>query len=666
MVKLFFLVVTLGLGAAAAQTLSGPGACAADSQGNQVCIDTQPDDHTCGYLGSNPFPGGGTPGPVYCRDVVIRKTTPGGDPLYTRVLGGESDESPWRVVIDPQGNAVVLGTTYSRQFPTLPDAVQPAYSGPAPPTAVTSDGLPPGGDLFLSILGPTGDLLYSMFLGSPENDTLLGLHVASNSEIDVLVDVGASGFPEVPARTPASPRGPVLFTFDTNAHNLVRSTYLPIAPPGRSAAFYANMRMDGGVIVITQTGLYTFRRDGQQRTFVSLDSFHFGDVPGATTDPAGDIWLVGAVDGLRWVVTKLVAGTAEAFRWTLPIGYHGGPFYNTYLSKTPFFGPDGLTYLSGSTLILRAYHTTTGELETTTPNALLQTPCIDNSYTGYVAVLDPNGDVKLLSYLPALPLSFAATPEGAVEAVLGDPANTHITLDLSDRPKAACVVDLLGRVNMGPPVFGVGQIVRLRGGGFGPQTPAAAALEDGVRFPTALNGLSVDVAGIPAPILSAAPGEVVFAIPFATPEGDSVPVTIADQGRPAAALPMAVRTAAPGLVEPLFNADGTLNWFDGPAAWGSTVTVYLTGAGPYSPPLGDGQVAPTDTAHGLQLPVSLSFLTTGPDPEPGVVLYAGPAPGFVGLTQVNIQLPPQRPVDSIVPLLTVNGLSASLPAIWVQ
>lgn len=37
--------------------------------------------------------------------------------------------------------------------------------------------------------------------------------------------------------------------------------------------------------------------------------------------------------------------------------------------------------------------------------------------------------------------------------------------------------------------------------------------------------LSVQVAGI-APILSIAPAEVVFAIPFSTPDGDAIPVTV--------------------------------------------------------------------------------------------------------------------------------------------
>jgi uncharacterized protein (TIGR03437 family) len=167
------------------------------------------------------------------------------------------------------------------------------------------------------------------------------------------------------------------------------------------------------------------------------------------------------------------------------------------------------------------------------------------------------------------------------------------------------------------------------------------------------------VAGIAAPILSAAPGEVVFAIPFATPDGDAIPVSVQDRGQPSAAFPIPVRAAAPSLAGPILNVDGTPNGVTTPASWGSKVTIFVTGAGPYSPPLDDGQVAPNDTSHRLQLPVSVSFL-----------IYAGPAKGTVGLARIDIQLPPSRPVplyfSSIEPLLTIGSITVYLPSILVQ
>src|SRR5262249_1911020 len=150
--------------------------CAQDSQGNQVCISTQPDANICGYTR---FPGG-VGSPIQCNDVAVRKTGPEGELVFTRVLGGESDERPAQFFLDSEDNVVLLGTTYSTRFPRTADAVARPYSGPPPPPSSYGFPLPPGGDLFLSIVSPSGDLLYSTFLGSAGNDTVLGVRAAEN------------------------------------------------------------------------------------------------------------------------------------------------------------------------------------------------------------------------------------------------------------------------------------------------------------------------------------------------------------------------------------------------------------------------------------------------------------------------------------------------------
>jgi len=645
-------------GSAAAQPLSTPGQCATDSQGDQICVAAQADRNVCGYFR---FPGG-IGSPLYCNDVVVRKISRGGQTVYTRVLGGESDDAPGLFFVDGQDNAVVLGTTYSTQFPTTGDAIQRTYSGPPPPSGNYASGLPAGGDVFLAILAPSGDLLYSTFLGSSGNDRILGVRASSGSQVDVLAAAGGANFPVLPADAAALAAGPVLLTFDLSSRTLVRSGYLPVAEPGSSIPYAAGMRSDGTVAVATSGGLYTFGPEGQQLTFVSLETFALASVPVVSTDPAGDVWLQGTDTSGRVVVGKLIGGAVEAFRWTLPVVSDGHSLPAAYL-QPPFFGPDGLAYLGGGTVIVRG--SDTGKLQSTTPNALLETPCFRTA-SGILAVLGMEGDVKLLSYLPGTATSFVANADGSVSAVLGGATALSMRIDLTERPKAACVEDALDRLTVASPALGAGQVGRLRGGGFGPESPVNAAPEVIGRFPTSLAGLQVTVNGVVAPILAAAHGEVVFQIPFATPDGDAIPVSVRDQGRLAEGLPFAVRAAAPALVEPIRNADGTPNWFTTPASWGSTVTLFVTGAGPYSPPLGDGQVPPPGTSRRLQLPVSISFLTTGPAPEPATILYAGPAPGVIGQARIDVQLPPKRPLSSIVPQLTIGSVFTYLPSIWMQ
>jgi uncharacterized protein (TIGR03437 family) len=216
--------------------------------------------------------------------------------------------------------------------------------------------------------------------------------------------------------------------------------------------------------------------------------------------------------------------------------------------------------------------------------------------------------------------------------------------------------------------FGVGQTVRLRGGEFGPDSPVAVTPGSDQTFPTSLGGLQVQVNGIPAPILSAARGEVVFAIPFGTPEGDAVLVSVQDQGQRSAPLPIAVRTVLPQLVS-ILNEDGTRNGYNAPASPGSTVTLFFTGLGPYSPPLADGQIAPSDAQRRIAEPITLTFQTSASKFDLGKILYAGPAPGIVGQAEIKVNLPLSGPsfFSEDFPTLTVGSVSVSVaPGIIVQ
>src|ERR1019366_1957109 len=150
-----------------------------------------------------------------------------------------------------------------------------------------------------------------------------------------------------------------------------------------------SMGSDGTVTVTTAGALYTFGHDGRLQTMVSLQSFAFAFVPGTYTDPAGDVWLVGENTGQQWIVGKLAGGITEVFRWTLPVSAPV-PFSPSYLGPL-FFGPDGLTYVGGSTY---------GQLLSVTPNALLGIPCSATDGAPLVAAFDPQGNVKMLSYLP--------------------------------------------------------------------------------------------------------------------------------------------------------------------------------------------------------------------------------------------------------------------------
>ena len=81
------------------------------------------------------------------------------------------------------------------------------------------------------------------------------------------------------------------------------------------------------------------------------------------------------------------------------------------------------------------------------------------------------------------------------------------------------------------------------------------------------------------------------------------------------------------------NQDGSLNSESNPAPRGSIVSIYATGQG-----FGTGAI--TFTVGGYQAPLP----------------YAGPAPGFAGLMQINAQIPGGFLAPGIQPvLLSIGG-----------
>lgn len=91
------------------------------------------------------------------------------------------------------------------------------------------------------------------------------------------------------------------------------------------------------------------------------------------------------------------------------------------------------------------------------------------------------------------------------------------------------------------------------------------------------------------------------------------------------------------------RGDGSLVTASKPAQPGEVVILYATGLGAFSPPLLGGQIpnGPALLARGADFGVWLA----GAAVDPARILYAGVAPGFAGLYQVNLRLPVGVPPD---------------------
>jgi uncharacterized protein (TIGR03437 family) len=187
-----------------------------------------------------------------------------------------------------------------------------------------------------------------------------------------------------------------------------------------------------------------------------------------------------------------------------------------------------------------------------------------------------------------------------------------------------------------------GEIVRIGGQCIGPFGGADGGYDSTGHLPTTLAGVQVLFGNVPAPLISVQAGSIVAVTPFDLPTSGQVNMTVTYLGMPVIQ-PLNTATFRPGLFRTLetdgsatalaVNQDGSLNSSAHPAPAGSIVTLYATGLGQTSPAGVDGQ-APSNIAsqYGSAVQVTINGIA-------GDVLYAGIAPGFAGLSQINVRVP---------------------------
>ena len=165
---------------------------------------------------------------------------------------------------------------------------------------------------------------------------------------------------------------------------------------------------------------------------------------------------------------------------------------------------------------------------------------------------------------------------------------------------------------------------------------------------------SVTLGGARVPVLARSGEAIVFQIPFEA-RGDALPIELGATASPfeAAAPRLALVESEPAFVSsgreiPLGtypNLGALVAHSDfrslvspaDPAAPGEIVHLYATGLGPVRPPVPTGEAAPLDRLTSVTIPLQCRFLT----PAPAEVLFAGLAPGLVGLYQISVRLPDQ-------------------------
>jgi uncharacterized protein (TIGR03437 family) len=207
---------------------------------------------------------------------------------------------------------------------------------------------------------------------------------------------------------------------------------------------------------------------------------------------------------------------------------------------------------------------------------------------------------------------------------------------------------------------------------------AAAPVVASLPFPTTLGGVQVLVNGTAAPLYYVSAGQIDFVVPWET--AGSVATIAVVSGTttsntftaPVQTAPQIFTTNQAGSGQGAVLVAGTATItaptgaFPGsrPAAKGEYVSIYMTGLGAVQNPPSDGEIdtvlSPTvaQPAVGIGCLSSAGLLSLCNAP----VQFSGLAPGFVGLYQVNVQIPANAMSGSIVPLQITFAAGAGRPS----
>ncbi len=215
-----------------------------------------------------------------------------------------------------------------------------------------------------------------------------------------------------------------------------------------------------------------------------------------------------------------------------------------------------------------------------------------------------------------------------------------------------------------------GELITIFGSSLGPSTPAGLQLTpDGQYVSTSAGGTQVLFDGVAVPVTYASSGQVNAIVPFEL-AGSTVSTQVQVQVGGVISSPVtefltsaspAIFTAGGGTGQAAaLNQDNSANGPGNPAAIGSVLQIYMTGAGQTSPAGVDGQLA------GSTPLIPLGTVTATIGGVPATVQYAGSSSGLVaGVTQVNVLVPQGTPTGDAVPLVLQVGANPSPAGVTV-
>ena len=321
----------------------------------------------------------------------------------------------------------------------------------------------------------------------------------------------------------------------------------------------------------------------------------------------------------------------------------------------------------------RAYATENGSIA---PVGVLVIDVATNSIAGRVAVngprriaLDPDGRRGYVTSSAGLTMFDTGTLTVVTRINVGSEPSSIVVAD----PPPVPAFSIAGITNtagfQGGVALAPGEIVSLFGTNLG---PAAVISSSSAPFATTLCGTSVSLNGLKAPLFFVSAGQLAFQLPYEVPYPPLL-VTVSTNDAVSASVNAMLAQSSPGLftladgttaIAQDFGPDGksfflvdrtSPNRF---AAPGDYLVFYLSGLGSTSPITRTNEVV--SGTPPLPKLNNEPVVTIGGTVVP--TLYAGLTPGYVGLYQINLQLPAGVTLGAAVPVVVRAGGQSSKPA----
>jgi uncharacterized protein (TIGR03437 family) len=212
-----------------------------------------------------------------------------------------------------------------------------------------------------------------------------------------------------------------------------------------------------------------------------------------------------------------------------------------------------------------------------------------------------------------------------------------------------------------------GSIISVFGANLAPSPAGASTLP----LPKTLAGASLQVGGYEAPLFYSSSGQVNAQLPFEVAAATRPQLIV--KGADFVTVPETITVAAarPGIFTTNQQGTGQGMIMDvanrlvdstNPAKAGDVVVVYCTGLGATNPAVRSGEAAPASPLAKVVTPVTVTI-----GGQPAVVQFAGLTPGFVGLYQVNAQIPAGvTPSAAVSLVLSQDGVPSNTVTLGVR